>query len=137
MKTNSSQLTLEPTLQETTAPRFGTICETVRNPKRFSLYRRYADKLLVNPELTRPLVSFQANKDAPFYRWLKYKEAFSSEFVAHILEKFKPTSGTIPRVLDPFAGAGTTLTRELGEWGGMLLALNSCLLELLRSAPAF
>jgi hypothetical protein len=41
------------------------------------LFQRYADKLLVNSRLTRRVVSFQASKRRPFYRWLKYKEAFS------------------------------------------------------------
>ncbi|MBI5469097.1 MAG: DNA methyltransferase, partial [Deltaproteobacteria bacterium] len=77
---------------------------------RAALYRKYADKLIINQELTRQLVSFQANKSTPFYRWLKYKEAFSSEFVRYVLNKFKPASNSIPYVLDPFAGAGTTLT---------------------------
>ncbi len=77
---------------------------------RTALYRKYADKLIINQELTRQLVSFQANKSTPFYRWLKYKEAFSSEFVRYVLNKFKPASKSIPYVLDPFAGAGTTLT---------------------------
>ena len=78
---------------------------------RTALHHKYTDKLIVNPELKRALVSFQANKSTPFYRWLKYKEAFSSEFVRYILEKFKPhASDTRPFVLDPFAGAGTTLT---------------------------
>jgi DNA modification methylase len=78
--------------------------------QRTVLYRKYADKLIINPDLTRALVSFQANKNTPFYRWLKYKEAFSSNFVRYILDKFKPVSNSTPRVLDPFAGAGTTLT---------------------------
>lgn len=77
---------------------------------RAALYRKYADKLIINQELTRQLVSFQANKSTPFYRWLKYKEAFSSDFVRYVLNKFKPASNPIPHVLDPFAGAGTTLT---------------------------
>jgi DNA modification methylase len=75
-----------------------------------ALHARYAANLVVNPDLTRALVSFQANKIAPFYRWLKYKEAFSSEFVCYVLNRFCPQEGSLPRVLDPFAGAGTTLT---------------------------
>lgn len=81
---------------------------------RAGLYRKYANKLIINPELTRALVSFQANKDTPFYRWLKYKEGFSSDFVRYILGTFPPVS-TRPMVLDPFAGAGTTLTTAAKE----------------------
>ncbi|HUV04842.1 MAG TPA: hypothetical protein VMX94_07015 [Armatimonadota bacterium] len=86
------------------------IAETPQNLNRAALYRRFADKLVVNPDLNRALISFQANKDQPFYRWLKFKEAFSSEFVQYILKKFNPHTDSIPHVLDPFSGAGTTLT---------------------------
>lgn len=77
---------------------------------REALFRRYADKLVVNPDLSRAVVSFQANKQIPFYRWLKYKEAFSSELVEYFLVKFRHATHSTPEVLDPFAGAGTTLT---------------------------
>lgn len=78
---------------------------------RAALLASFRKKLAVNPDLSRALVSFQANRSAPFYRWFKYREAFSAEFVEQILSKFKPSiSGNIPCVLDPFAGAGTTLT---------------------------
>jgi len=77
---------------------------------REALYRQYADKLIINPDLTRSLVSFQANKNAPFYRWLKYKEAFSSNLVRYILYKFQPGTAPPYRLLDPFAGVGTALT---------------------------
>ena len=86
------------------------IAETPQTANRAALYRRFADRLVVNPDLNRALISFQANKDQPFYRWLKYKEAFSSHFVQYVLRKFKPNTCSTPHVLDPFAGAGTTLT---------------------------
>jgi len=78
--------------------------------QRFELLRRYSDKIFLNHELSRSLVSFQANKKIPFYRWFKYKEAFSSELVLYFLDRFHPGPIAIPRALDPFAGAGTTLT---------------------------
>ena len=84
--------------------------EDSRNAKRTALYTRYSDRLIENPDLTRALVSFQANKRTPFYRWLKYKEGFSSEFVLYCLDKFRPQANSTPGILDPFAGAGTTLT---------------------------
>lgn len=77
---------------------------------RDALHRRYADKLEVLPALTRSLVSFQANKTAPFYRWFKYREGFSTDLVSYFLDRYKPKHSRVPRVLDPFAGAGTTLT---------------------------
>jgi hypothetical protein len=64
----------------------------------------------VNPDLIRQLVSFQANKKEPFYRWLKFKEAFSSQLVGYFIDRFRPETKRKPRILDPFAGAGTTLT---------------------------
>jgi len=77
---------------------------------RGDLYRKYADKLIVNPSLNRQVVSFQANKERPFYRWIKYKEAFSSDLVAYLLRTARSNGDSEFTVLDPFAGAGTTLT---------------------------
>lgn len=78
--------------------------------ERVALHRRYARKLAINRDLTRALVSFQANRQVAFYRWLKYKEAFSSELVRYFLDRFQPRTGSTKRILDPFAGVGTTLT---------------------------
>jgi hypothetical protein len=57
---------------------------TADSSARTCLYERYASRLVVNPLLTRKLVSFQASKTTPFYRWLKYKEAFSPELVDYL-----------------------------------------------------
>lgn len=70
------------------------------------LSERFAGKLVVHPSLTRPLVSFQANKARPRYRWYKYKEAFSASLVEYLLGSYGVVSG---RLLDPFAGSGTAL----------------------------
>jgi len=97
----------EPLLELPTKGKDGNI-----GSKRDSLYLRYQDRLTVNPILTRQLVSFQANKNIPFYRWFKYKEAFSSELVRYLLRIFRASQPDeeVCKVLDPFAGAGTTLT---------------------------
>jgi len=58
------------------------------------------------PALTRQLVSFQANKARPAYRWYKFKEAFSAALVEYLLDRYRIRSG---RILDPFAGSGTAL----------------------------
>jgi DNA modification methylase len=73
----------------------------------------FSSKLVVDNNLTRKLVSFQANKTRNHYRWYKFKEAFSAELVEYLITKYKISSG---KVLDPFAGAGTTLfaCSELG-----------------------
>jgi DNA modification methylase len=70
------------------------------------LEQYFKHKLLVQLSLTRPLVSFQANKTRPVYRWYKYKEAFSATLVEHLFQKYGVTKG---RILDPFAGSGTAL----------------------------
>jgi len=77
---------------------------------RDALHRRYADKLVVNPSMSRAVVSFQGNKELPFYRWFKFKEAFSATFVELVLDMFQPSGVSTPTMLDPFAGAGTALT---------------------------
>src|SRR5882762_8742144 len=96
----SPQLSMVPT----------RIAKTARNRMRAALHSRYVDKLVMNQDLTRALVSFQANKSTSFYKWLKYREAFSVQLVEYILQRFLPRNGSSYRVLDPFAGAGTTLT---------------------------
>ena len=61
----------------------------------------------VAPFLSRKIVSFQGNKDKPAYNWYKYKEAFSASLVEYFLGSY---DGQISgKVLDPFAGIGTTL----------------------------
>ncbi len=74
------------------------------------LIARYSGKLSVNRDLTRALVSFQASKATPFYRWLKYREAFSSEFVEYVFDFVAPPHKAKLQILDPFAGSGTTLS---------------------------
>jgi Tfp pilus assembly protein PilZ len=67
------------------------------------------------------LVSFQANKSEPFYRWFKYKEGFSSRLVVYLLTKLADKRGVL---LDPFAGAGAALfaARDLG-WSAIGIEL--------------
>jgi DNA modification methylase len=74
--------------------------------ERRKLYDRFASRLETAFNLNRQLVSFQANKEEPIYRWFKYKEGFSSGLVRHFLTKYSAKPG---RLLDPFAGVGTTL----------------------------
>ena len=81
--------------------------------ERCALLRKYADRMTMVPALNRSLVSFQANKTTPFYRWFKYREGFSHELVRYFLHHFR--SSRRGSVLDPFAGAGTTLTTASKE----------------------
>lgn len=75
------------------------------------LSQHFNDKIKLQPALTRQLVSFQANKPRPSYRWYKYKEAFSASLIETLLSKYEITTGII---LDPFAGSGTALFAASG-----------------------
>lgn len=77
--------------------------------KELSLH--FNKKIKLQPALTRQLVSFQANKPRPSYRWYKYKEAFSASLIETLLSKYEITTG---RILDPFAGSGTALFAASG-----------------------
>lgn len=70
------------------------------------LKQYFSSKFLVQPALTRSLVSFQANKARPVYRWYKYKEAFSAALVEDLFKKYGISQG---KIFDPFAGSGTAL----------------------------
>lgn len=90
--------------------------------ERQKLYHKFSDKLEIALNFNRQMVSFQANKEEPIYRWFKYKEGFSSGLVRHFLTKFSDKPG---KVLDPFAGVGTTL------FAGQALGWKSYGIELL------
>ncbi|BAL99798.1 MULTISPECIES: restriction endonuclease subunit M [Caldilinea] len=70
------------------------------------LLQQFKGKFIVQPSISRSLVSFQANKTRPVYRWYKFKEAFSASLVEYLFHKYGITTG---RILDPFAGSGTAL----------------------------
>ena len=95
----------------------------LESPKkeREALYKRFRSKLTTNTHLNRSLVSYQANKKLPFYRWLKYKEGFSSDFVEYVLKKINTPKGLL---LDPFAGTGTALFTAIKMgWDGIGIEL--------------
>jgi hypothetical protein len=73
---------------------------------RQDLLERYWPKIEVNPALSRSIVSYQSNKNLPFYRWFKYKEGFSAALVEYLLTHFRQQAGDL---LDPFMGAGASL----------------------------
>ncbi len=81
--------------------------------ERERLFDKYKDLIETDYKLNRTLVSFQANKKEPFFRWFKYKEGFSKRLIDYFLDMYHPSKGNI---LDPFAGSGATLfaAREKG-----------------------
>lgn len=91
---------------------------------------RFQDKLVVNHDLKRTLVSFQANKKTPGYRWYKFKEGYSSALVDYALDKLAIHSG---KILDPFAGSGTSLfasaERGIDTVGVELLPIGAEIME--------
>lgn len=98
--------------------------------ERQRLYDRLSEKLEVAQNLSRKVVSFQANKDEPVYRWFKYKEGFSSSLVKYFLTEYVAKPG---RLLDPFAGIGTTIFagQELGwqSYGIELLPVGTFVMK--------
>lgn len=95
-----------------TSERDRTQSETAELEKKIAaldakLTENFKDQFSVSPVLSRKIVSFQGNKDEPAYSWYKYKEAFSASLVEYFLGSY---DGQISgKVLDPFAGIGTTL----------------------------
>ena len=60
--------------------------------------------------------TFRGGRAEPMHDWYPYLEGYSPEFVQKVLESFAPDA---TRVLDPFAGAGTTplTVARLGRQG--------------------
>ena len=71
------------------------------------LAKDFKTQFSVAPFLSRKIVSFQGNKGKPAYSWYKYKEAFSAALVEYFLRSYVGQASG--KVLDPFAGIGTTL----------------------------
>lgn len=98
--------------------------------EREKLFEKFIDRFETASNLNRKVVSFQANKDEPVYRWFKYKEGFSSVLVKYFLSKYAPNGG---KVLDPFAGIGTVLFagQELGweSYGIELLPVGAFVIK--------
>ena len=59
--------------------------------------------ITVDTDFNRKIVSYQGNKTVPGFRWMRYKEGFSTELVSRLLGMTDAKT-----VLDPFSGIGTT-----------------------------
>jgi hypothetical protein len=55
------------------------------------------------------LVVPNGNASQPIHQWFRYKEAFASGLLRHVLRFLLPTAGPDVALLDPFCGVGTTL----------------------------
>jgi DNA modification methylase len=75
--------------------------------ERVKLEEHYAHSLSPTSRFNRRLVSYQANKNKPLHRWIKYKEGFSAKLVEQLISEFSIKAGQ--HIFDPFAGSGTTL----------------------------
>ncbi len=82
------------------------ITSNAHTVQRDKLLKRFQPRIQLNPRLNRMLVSFQANRQASFFRWFKYKEAFSANLARDFIAEFGQPGNVL---LDPFAGVGTAL----------------------------
>ena len=89
--------------------------------------QRFHDVTEINSQLTRSLVSFQANRTEPIFRWFKYREGFSRSLVDYLLDELFAKPGQT--IFDPFAGTGASLftaaERGLNGIGVELLPVGS------------
>ncbi|MCX6029918.1 MAG: DNA methyltransferase [Chloroflexi bacterium] len=82
----------------------GNVCP---QGERLALEMRYAALLEETDVFNRKLVSYQGNKGELVHGWIRYKEGFSAQLVATLIQQF----GILPgdTILEPFAGSATTL----------------------------
>ena len=77
----------------------------------------------------RKKVSFQLSKNQAVHGWLKYKEAFSQDLVAKLLDLMQVKANDL--ILDPFLGSGTTALvckqKGIKSLGFDILPTSTCL----------
>ena len=80
--------------------------------KRKEIEEKFRDITCEKPRLG-PSVSFVGNKNIPFLRIYRYKEAFAFSLVKDLLRKFKADPSDY--VFDPFSGSGTTMFTSMTQ----------------------
>lgn len=73
----------------------------------------FVDKVSAGNAFRDP--AFSENKTQPLHRWVPWIAGFSAQFVQDCFQTFLKDrrKNSTPRVLDPFAGVGTTLVQSL------------------------
>jgi tRNA G10 N-methylase Trm11 len=71
----------------------------------FSLFPDLDSGIVVRPLIDPILATFRGGEAEPLHRWFPYLEGYSPQFVTKVLQEFAPRA---VRILDPFAGTGTT-----------------------------
>ena len=114
----------------------GSPTSSATTRRRDGLLARFADRIVVNPDLSRSLVSWQSNRQTPGFRWFKFKEGFSAALVRYLLG-FLDERGLL---LDPFAGTGIApITAARLGWQGIgveILPVGVNVSNALLAAPA-
>tara|TARA_B100000700_G_scaffold331704_1_gene467313 strand:+ start:570 stop:1949 length:1380 start_codon:yes stop_codon:yes gene_type:complete len=90
--------------------------------------KQYIDKFYFEEEST----NFAKNLDSRIHRWVPYLEGFSGEFVEELFQELN--IGPQHRILDPFAGCGTTnLTCKLNKIPSVGIELNPTMHSILQT----
>jgi len=79
------------------------------------LFAEPQEAISSSPKLGFGDSAFTENADLPVHRWVPWIAGFSATFVADALRHYLPQRNGSRRVLDPFAGVGTTLVTALLE----------------------
>lgn len=75
----------------------------------YSSYQQTLDVRNGDSEEHARLPHFNGNKTQPIHGWFTYKEGFSSDLLTWVCKEQGVSLDSVKRILDPFAGVGTSL----------------------------